>query len=104
MFPDGVEVGAGVLDLDETIRLTRERLKLRKPLFEAAFSAGGGYCRTDILRPASKNAWDIIEVKSTTSLKDVHLEDLAFQTQVLGSTGLKIRDCYRSEERRVGKE
>ena len=94
MFPIGVEVGAGVLDLDETIRLTRERLKLRKPLFEAAFSAGGGYCRTDILRPASKNAWDIIEVKSTTSLKDVHLEDLAFQTLVLASAGLKIRDCY----------
>ena len=94
MFPEGVEVGDRVLNLDETIRLTREALKLRKPLFEAAFSAGGGYCRTDILRPAPQNAWDLIEVKSTTSLKDVHLEDLAFQTQVLGSTGLKIRDCY----------
>src|ERR1022692_612887 len=90
MFPDGVEVGAGLFDLDETIRLTRERLKLRKPLFEAAFSAGGGYCRTDILRPAPQNAWDLIEVKSTTSLKDVHLEDLAFQKWVLLSAGLQI--------------
>jgi len=25
MFPDGVEVGDGILDLDETIRLTQER-------------------------------------------------------------------------------
>jgi hypothetical protein len=94
MFPDGVEVGDGVLDLDETIRLTRERLKLRKPLFEAAFSANGGYCRTDILRPAPKDGWNIIEVKSTTSIKDVHLEDLAFQTWIVALAGLKIRDCY----------
>jgi len=42
MFPEGVEVGTGALDLDETIRLTQAALKLRKPLFEAAFSAGGG--------------------------------------------------------------
>ena len=94
MFPDGVEVGAGVLDLDETIRLTKSAFKLRKPLFEAAFSANGGYCRTDILRPAPQNAWDIIEVKSTTSVKEVHLEDLGFQKWVLASAGLKIRNCY----------
>jgi hypothetical protein len=92
MFPDGVEVGAGVLNLDETIRLTQAALKLRKPLFEAAFLAGGGYCRPDILRPAPENAWDIIEVKSTTSLKDVHLDDLAFQTWVLASAGLQFRN------------
>jgi hypothetical protein len=61
---------------------------------EAAFSANGGYCRVDILRPALNDAWDIIEVKSTTSLKDVHLDDLAFQTWVLTSAGLKIRACY----------
>jgi hypothetical protein len=34
------------------LRLTEAKLKLRKPLFEAAFSAEGGYCRVDILRPA----------------------------------------------------
>jgi len=94
MFPDGVEVGCGILDLDETIRLTQDAIKLRKPLFEGAFSAGGGYCRVDILRPAPNEAWDIIEVKSTTSLKDVHLDDLAFQSWVLTNAGLKIRDCY----------
>ena len=94
MFPNGIEIGAGVRDLAETIRLTQPALKLRKPLFEAAFSAAGGYCRTDILRPAPQNSWDIIEVKSTTSVKDVHLEDLAFQTWVVTNTGLKIRKIY----------
>ena len=36
------KVGKGILDLKETIRLTLPALKLRKPLFEAAFSANGG--------------------------------------------------------------
>ena len=94
MFPDGIEVGDGVRNLDETIRLTKEAIKLRKPLFESAFSANGGYCRTDILRPAPKDSWDLIEVKSTTSAKEVHLDDLAFQYWVLVKAGLKIRKCY----------
>ena len=94
MFPDGVEVGDGVRNLDETIRLTKEAIKLRKPMFESSFSANGGYCRTDILRPAPKDSWDLIEVKSTTSAKDVHLDDLAFQYWVLVKAGLKIRKCY----------
>ena len=52
MFPDGVEVGDGVRDLDETIRLTKEALKLRKPLFESAFSANGGYAApTSFVQP-----------------------------------------------------
>ena len=88
MFPDGVEVGDGVRNLDETIRLTKEAIKLRKPMFESSFSANGGYCRTDILRPAPKDSWDLIEVKSTTSAKEVHLDDLAFQYWVLVKAGV----------------
>ena len=93
LYPGGIEVGQGVLDLDETIRLTKKALKLRKPLFEAAFAASGGYCRVDILAPALDDAWDLIEVKSTTAAKDIHLPDLAFQTWVLAMAGLKIRRC-----------
>ena len=78
LYPDGVEVGENVTDLEETVRLTKEALKARRPLFEAAFTGNGGYCRTDILVPAPDGAWDVIEVKSTTSRKDVHLHDFAF--------------------------
>jgi hypothetical protein len=90
LFPEGIEVGQGVSGLAETIRLTREALKLRKPLFEAAFAAEGGYCRVDILIPVGRGDWDIVEVKSTTSVKDVHLHDLAFQSWVLSQAGLGI--------------
>src|SRR6185369_10861741 len=94
LFPNGIEVGQGVTDLDETIRLTKQALKLHRPLFEAAFAANGGYCRVDILKPVVDGAWDLIEVKSTTAAKDIHLPDLAFQTWVLANSGLKIRRCF----------
>jgi hypothetical protein len=66
---------------------------MRVPLFEPAFSASGGYCRVDILQPARDTDWNIIEVKSSTGVKDVHLYDLAFQLFVLAAAGLKIRRC-----------
>jgi hypothetical protein len=94
MFPNGIEVGEGVTDLDETIRATKQALKLRRPLFEAAFAASDGYCRVDILTPVLDDAWDLIEVKSTTAAKDVHLIDLAFQTWVLTMAEVKIRRCF----------
>ena len=74
--------------------MTKQVLKLRQPLFEAAFSASGAYCRVDILTPVLTDAWDIIEVKSTTSVKDVHLHDLAFQAWILAMAGLRIRGGF----------
>src|SRR5439155_21893472 len=69
MYPDGVEVGQGITEFDETLRSTEQALKLRRPLFEAAFAASGGYCRVDILAPAPDDGWDLIEVNSTTAVK-----------------------------------
>lgn len=93
MYSEGVELGHGGTDIDDTFRSTKQALKLRRPLFEAAFAANDGYCRVDILAPAPDDAWDLIEVKSTTSAKDEHTLDLAFQAWVLSASGLKIRRC-----------
>jgi hypothetical protein len=94
LFPDGIEVGRGVADLGEVLRLSLPVVKQRKPLFEAAFAHQGGYARVDILEPVADDAWDIIEVKSSTSVKDVYLSDLAFQAFVYAGAGLKIRRCF----------
>ena len=93
-FPDGLEVGAGTKDFDVVIADTQRQLAVRKPLFEPAFRAAGGYARLDILHPVDDDAWDIIEVKSSTSVKDVYLEDVAFQAHVCTAAGLTIRRCY----------
>jgi len=94
LYPDGIEIGPGVTDFDLVCAESRRKLVARKPLFEPAFRAAGGYARIDILNPVADGAWDIIEVKSSTSVKDVYLEDVAFQAHVCTAAGLLIRRCY----------
>jgi hypothetical protein len=70
-----------------------EAAKARKPLFEAGFAYNGGFARVDILDPVGSDHWDIIEVKSSTEVKEVYLLDLAFQRFVYNGAGLRIRRC-----------
>ena len=94
LFLAGIEVDQGVADLDQALGLTQQALKLRLPLFEAAFSHQGGFAKSDILVPADDDTWDIVEVKSSTSVKKVNILDLAFQSFVIAGAGLKIRRCF----------
>jgi Domain of unknown function(DUF2779)/Domain of unknown function DUF83 len=94
LYPDGIEIEGDPRDLAQTLVRTRELVALRKPLFEAAFSATGGYCRVDVLNPVGRDEWDVIEVKSTADVKEVHREDLAFQAWVLTEAGMKVRRCH----------
>jgi hypothetical protein len=81
-------------DFRGNIEKTRELLKERAPLFEAGVLAGKIYSRVDILNPANDDEWDIVEVKSSTSLKDVHIQDAAFQKYCCQQAGLEINRCY----------
>ncbi len=94
MFSDGLEIGTGPKDFESAIQLTQKHLPLRRPLFEATVSANGGFARADILNPVGKDEWDIIEVKSATGLKDVHIPDVAFQFWVFTGAGIIIRRCF----------
>jgi hypothetical protein len=94
MFPDGIEVDVDPADFEGAIQLTKKLLSSRVTIFEATLSANGGYARADILNPVGRDQWDLIEVKSTTSLKDVHIPDIAFQTWVFTEAGIKIRRCF----------
>ena len=94
LYPDGIEIGQGVDDLDEALQLTQQAVKTRRPLFEPALTYQGGFAKADILNPVAGSAWDIIEVKSSTSVKDVYILDLAFQAFIYSGAGLKIRRCF----------
>ena len=48
----------------------------------------------DILRRAEGDRFDLIEVKSSTSVKDVHIPDVAIQTHVVEGYGIPIRRAY----------
>src|ERR1039457_6457785 len=71
MFPNGVEVDVDPTDFEGAIQLTQKSLPSRRPIFEATLSANGGYARADILNSVGRNEWDIIEVKSTTSVRRI---------------------------------
>lgn len=94
LYPDGIEIGGAADDFDEILAASQNALKQRRPLYEAAFAFQGGYARADILNPVGDDAWQLIEVKSTTGLKDVHLPDMAFQAFLLSGAGLNINRCF----------
>ena len=91
LFPGGIDIPHD--DFMENIVTTRNLLVERKPLFEAGMLSGRIYCRLDILNPANEDEWDIIEIKSGTSVKEIYIDDVSFQKFCCEKAGLKIRTC-----------
>ena len=91
LFPNGINIPQD--DFMENITATKKLLAERKPLFEAGILVGKIYCRVDILNPVNDDKWDILEIKSSTSVKDVHIDDVSFQKFCCEKAGLKIRTC-----------
>ena len=60
------------------------------PLFEAAFTYQDIRVRVDILVPNDGGGFDLIEVKSTGSVKDQHVTDAAIQTYVVEGCGVAV--------------
>ena len=89
LFPDGVAI-ASTLPIKERIAATIQALSGRKPIYEAAVSAGDLYAQIDILVP-DRAGWAIVEVKSTTEVKEHFIKDVAFQQYVCIKAGLNIR-------------
>lgn len=63
-------------------------------IFEAAFEINALRIKTDILVRNADGTWELVEVKSGTSVKDVHMSDLAFQKYVLSIADITIDRCY----------
>jgi len=93
LFPEGIEVDH-TKSFDEGLKSTIQLLLKRVPVFEGALAYKNCYARADILEPVGKNAWDLIEVKSSTEAKDVNYNDIGFQYHVYTGAGLKIDKCY----------
>lgn len=91
LFPGGLNVYSS--SISENLRETKAALSSRKTLYEAGFSASHLFCRVDILNPSGDKAWDIIEVKSATEIRDEHLHDVAFQRHCCKLAGLAVERC-----------
>jgi hypothetical protein len=93
LFPGGVLLDRNALDPQGMIEETARVLPLGKPVFEAAFSAGGAYAQVDMLVPGRGGSWDIVEVKSAASVKPIHFDDLALQRHAAAGAGLRVGRC-----------
>jgi hypothetical protein len=84
LFPGGIEVRSD-RGLDEAIRTTRELIANREILaiYEGVFEHGGVLVRVDVLHRRRDGRWRLIEVKSTTAVKEHHLDDLGIQFRVV---------------------
>ena len=92
LFPGGIDIPQETFT--ENVARTKELLEERRSLFEAGILTGNLFSRVDILSPVGEDEWDICEVKSSTSVKDVHINDVAFQRYCCTQFGLNIRNCY----------
>lgn len=90
LFPGGVEVCER--SLDQAIRTTRELVANPEipAIFEGAFEHGGVLVKVDILHRRRDGRWRLIEVKSTSDVKDHHIEDVGIQYRVVTRCGVDL--------------
>jgi len=98
-FPGGVLVEADHRHAKDALRRTAELLAdpAVPAVFEGAIEFEDVLVRVDILERIADSdglgAWRLIEVKSSTRVKDVHVDDLAIQSYVLRGAGLTVSDA-----------
>lgn len=93
--------GKGVLldpkaeGLDHLLQLSQQLLQATPPraLFEAGLRAEGALALADVMLPlrrGGQRAWRMVEVKSSTSIKDHHRDDAAVQAFVARAAGVPL--------------
>ena len=95
MFSGGLLVEAGHEELGKAIEQTEQAVakKHLPAVFEATFVHDRILARADILERLPGDRWRLIEVKSSTSLKDYYLFDVAIQRFILEGRGMKVVPC-----------
>ena len=63
-------------------------------IYEAAFTFDGARIRVDVLSRNSGDTFDLVEVKSSTSVKSEHIPDAAIQLHVVEGSGLPVRKVF----------
>ncbi len=92
IYPGGVLIRESHFQHTAACERTRRLLSDAKVpfLFEAAFEYRAVRVRADVLERLENERWRLIEVKSSSKVKDEHLDDLAIQRFVLEGAGLAV--------------
>lgn len=91
---DGIFLDLDEIGFSEAFRRSEELLAEGKfPVFEAGIRAGGGLAFADVMLPDDLSGfprWHMIEVKSSTSVKDYYRDDIAVQAYVATTAGVDL--------------
>lgn len=91
--------GKGVLldaqrdGFDPVLKRSTELLDSALPIFEAGFSINGALAFADVMLPSKqkgKRVWNMVEVKSSTKVKDYHRDDVAIQAYIARKAGVPL--------------
>lgn len=103
LYPGGVLITEDHFHLQEAVASTEKAISdtSMPAIFEAAFMYDDVRIRADVLVRAGEGQYDLIEVKSSTKVKEDHLPDVAVQLYVLEGCGIKVRRaclCHINKE------
>jgi len=93
LYPGGILVDDDHFHHDEAVASTKGLLsEVSVPaIYEAGFQFDNIRTRADLLARVDNDQFDLIEVKSSTRVKEEHLPDVAIQLHVLAGCGITIR-------------
>lgn len=89
----GVVVDPQSEGFDAAFARTQKLLQSAQPIFEAGFCAEGALAFADVMLPVKrggKRTWRMVEVKSSTSVKDYHRDDAAVQAFLARTCGVPL--------------
>ena len=75
---------------------TQELLGKHVPIFEAGFQTKEAMALADVMLPVRKSgqrAWKMVEVKSSTTVKGYHRDDVAIQVFIAQATGVPVANA-----------
>jgi len=90
----GETIDINALGHSEALKRSAELLtEGKKPVFEAGLSMQGALAYADVMLPDMSNGdlrWRMIEVKSSTGVKAYHQDDIAVQSHIAISSGVRL--------------
>ena len=95
-FPGGILIEEQYFEHAQALKSTQALLSDASvpALFEPAFTFRRVRTRVDVLVRSGGQAFDLVEVKSTTGAKREHIHDVAIQMYAVEGSGIPIRRAY----------
>ena len=94
-FPGGTLIDTDYDKISEAFDLTKEALENGASIiFEGVFSFDNVLVRPDVIKRGKNNDWELIEVKSSTKVKEENIHDVAVQKYVLKGAGIDVKKTH----------